>query len=333
MAATGWFWEQIDQRAETTPLGGAIWSRNNWNLARFRRSNAAFASELNDTADSLTANNGGVDEVVSAPSDVGALEFDFSGIGYNYPTVSGAGTTAVNGAYSGLGTLNSNTMYDYGGYYIWFSIGSGGWNLSASAGGVALYKATCSDTSGIADFDPWDASLTWTVGTGAASAPTLAGTAGSLACWGATGDRWVQSGVLHNGLPVYVPYRQPNRVYPGYVNAAWYSKTGISDGKWCIAPMLPSEISGNSFEDEANITNYPDAYARSTTESTSIDGLVFDGYADWSDIDANCEATAGGTVQMFFVCVSDKRTYPNPFTDHYLQRQEWEYQDNWVQTV
>ena len=64
---TGWMWGSINRNRDYTIAGTIEYFRENWQLTRFRVSDAAYSSELGDTATSLAAVNGGVTETITPP--------------------------------------------------------------------------------------------------------------------------------------------------------------------------------------------------------------------------------------------------------------------------
>lgn len=330
MATTGWFWDQPDRRVDTQIDGGVVWTRNNWKLTRHRRSNGALTNSLRDTATSLTANNGGVDSTINAPA-VDALSFAFSTdpilqFSVSDTNISGIGSTfkdygdTKNGApvYKCSGGLDTFVSYD----------GAGTWDFRPYSETYADIYYTATGTAG-----SFPAELTWVAGPDKEAwmnLPVFTDTSFVPTNWGTAADRWIESGYYHNGYPVYIPYNKINTEYPQKLNAAWYSETGGTNGKWCIAPLDPSVVSADTFEDECNLTNYADAHAVADTVSLEIDGLNFSGLGSWASADGEASF---GTTTMFFICTADSPSYPNKYTDYYMQTQEWIYQDNWVRTV
>ena len=63
---SAWQWQTVNQRLDYISQGGARRKRNNWALQRFRTSDATYSSQLDATASSITASNGGVERTVSA---------------------------------------------------------------------------------------------------------------------------------------------------------------------------------------------------------------------------------------------------------------------------
>lgn len=330
MAATGWFWDSIDRRIDTQIDGGVVWTRNNWKLSRHRRSNAALSLSLRDTETSLTGNNGGVDETIDAPSVV-ALSFAFETETIFRFTVANTNISQVGTIFKDYGdTKNGAPVYRcIGGLDTFISYdGAGTWDFRPY---TATYSSIYYTATGTANSFP--AELTWVAGPDKESwmnLPVFTDTSFVPTNWGTAADRWIESGYYHNGYPIYIPYNKINTEYPQKLNAAWYSETGATNGKWCIAPIDPADVSADSFSDEASTANYPDAWAVADAADVAIDGLNFSGAGSWDSADGEASF---GTTTMFFICTADVPSYPNKYTDYYMQTQEWIYQDNWVRTV
>lgn len=73
-----WEWQAINRGLDYTVVNNAKLQRNNWTLTRFRKSDEAYVSELGDTADELSAFNGGVTETIS-----GVTEATVTGMKFN----------------------------------------------------------------------------------------------------------------------------------------------------------------------------------------------------------------------------------------------------------
>lgn len=66
---TGWMWQSINRNRDYSIVNGSEFFRENWQLVRYRVSDAAYTSQLGSTASSLSADNGGVTESVTAPTE------------------------------------------------------------------------------------------------------------------------------------------------------------------------------------------------------------------------------------------------------------------------
>lgn len=78
---TNWMWRVIDRRKDYSISQGVESFRENWTLSRYRISDQAYSSELGDTSTSLAAENGGVTETITAPTDTThyrAYNWDFT---------------------------------------------------------------------------------------------------------------------------------------------------------------------------------------------------------------------------------------------------------------
>jgi hypothetical protein len=83
-------------------------------------------------------------------------------------TVSGAGTSSVNGGYNASGTYGSQTAYTNGTDWLFYqSSGGGHWCIAATKGGVSYYIAATSGSSSS------NITGSWNVGTGSSPAPTI----------------------------------------------------------------------------------------------------------------------------------------------------------------
>ena len=73
MATSGWQWNAINRNRDYSFVGDTEFYRENWQLTRWRYSDAAWSTlgadgALGDTSTSLSATNGGVTETVTPPS-------------------------------------------------------------------------------------------------------------------------------------------------------------------------------------------------------------------------------------------------------------------------
>ena len=66
---TEWMWQSINRNRDYSIVSGSEFYRENWQLVRYRVSDAAYTSQLGSTASSLSAENGGVTESVTAPTE------------------------------------------------------------------------------------------------------------------------------------------------------------------------------------------------------------------------------------------------------------------------
>lgn len=65
---TNWVWESINRNRDYSIVDNTEFYRENWQVVRYRISDAAYVSELGDTSSSLPGYNGGVTETVTPPS-------------------------------------------------------------------------------------------------------------------------------------------------------------------------------------------------------------------------------------------------------------------------
>ena len=69
MATSGWQWNAINRNRDYSYIGDTEYFRENWQLTRWRYSDAAYSSELGDTeSTSLSATNGGTTESIVPPT-------------------------------------------------------------------------------------------------------------------------------------------------------------------------------------------------------------------------------------------------------------------------
>lgn len=321
MASTGWLWETIKRTVDEERAGGLIYQRKNWRVIRSRRSSDAYASQEGETATSLTANNGGVDEVVDAPTINGMT---FATIDFDSQMVLDVDDT-------------SNYGY-YDGWYLKTGVHNGApyWYKEEGAADMAIYYDGANvwkwDLYGIEETNHMYASgaidadittLSWTHALGY----IVPGTAWSESIFkiADAGDAWVESGLFRGGYPVYVLKNVPDDYH--WVTrqpVAWYStESTVSGERWVIANVLNTEIADDSFEDVATSTNFPEGYAWGTSEEADIEATEFAGFDEWyGNTEVTCEL---GDVTVPLTCTDEEQSYPNPYSQWYKQTQEWTY--------
>jgi len=316
-----WTWGTINRGVGKLVSGGVLYHRNIWKLVRSRISNDSYSSELGDSATSLDGYNGGVTETISSPL-VDGLTFAMTGFD-GYIEVSGAGSAGVDGRYvRGDDVSGSPAWYQEGGgtgfqdAIIWG--GDGTWRLYNN--NINIYdSANCLVTDA-----PYSANASpWANDGGVLPVPSVGGGGGT---WATDGGVWLPTGGLKNSFPIYTQYKTTN--FPlGKTNVVWYSLTGATFGLWCSAPTTDTLAQSGGFEDEANVTNYPDGFAVASSGGSDLDGKTLEGQEAW---DTNDGLASVGPTQVSLDCTDDDQIYDEQSVGWYKQVQTWEFIDAWT---
>ncbi len=296
---TEWMWTQIDKSFDTQYDATTMYGRYNWRLARERKTNADFVSQLGETAASLTAKNGPFERTVSVSEELTMLSFLTS---FDFPleiTASGSDYGPLNGAYRLNGALsyknkiNTNTIYDAGTY--WYT-------------GPGYYRHVAVDA-----FFPWDSS--WMVAAGGYTSPPSVASAGIYPA--ANGVLWAQAGT-RNSYPVYI--ESGNTATDVFI--VWFSSTA---GKLVCAEVPFTELIADTFDDDH--TTYGNRFSATTT-ATNINGVVFTGEGKLASIGSM--TAIASAVESVLRCISDSPVFENKHSGFYTQSQVWERKSPYV---
>ena len=293
---TNWAWEKIHPFFDTQYNGATLYGRDDWQLIRHRFSNAAYSSELGNTALSLSAKNGGVEKIVTTEEAIILLNFVTDFFAPLTCTGSGADYGAANDTYT-MAAVSSSLKYaaDNSTY----SIRDGGTDWDDSAG---KYNGAVSGAifpwSGA-----WEASgSTYTVPPSFSPGSTYPAT---------NGVAWVSLG-MHGDYNYYI--ESGNTATDVFV--CWFS---VANAKWCCCKIKYLDAIANTFDDDYASHNLR---LVATTTATEIDGVVFDGAGYLEPIGTMTATTT--TAESLLRCVCDAPEYLSDGTDYYKQVQTWE---------